>query len=108
MKRLFEKRWALAVFRRIAPWIAKLSVPCPEIARLASASCERPLTWRERWRMRVHYLICDWCRRYVAQVRLLHQLAPKLSEKAPQLQRRAMPPEVRDRLKARLRRPDPS
>jgi hypothetical protein len=102
MKRLFEMRWRLAIFRRVAPWIARLSVPCPEIARLASASCDRPLTWRERMRMRLHYLICDWCRRYNGQLRALHDWAPQLAERAPQWKRRRMPEEVRLRLKERL------
>lgn len=103
MKRLFEMRWKIGLFRRIAPWIARLASPCPEIARLASEGCERRLNWRERWRMRVHYLICDWCRRYVGQVRLLHRVAPRLASKAPQLHRRAMPTEVKQRLKQRLK-----
>lgn len=107
MKRLFDLRWRLALFRRVAPWIAKLSVPCPEVVRLASASCDRPLTWRERWRMRVHFLICDWCRRYNRQIHVLHDWAPKLSERAPQLHRRRMPDDVRARLKQRLH-DDPS
>ena len=97
-----ERRWKYAFFRRIAPWIARLAAPCPEIARLASKSCERPLNWRERWRMKFHYLICDWCRRYTAQVSFIHRMAPKLSQAAPQFQRRTMPPEVRERLKRRL------
>lgn len=103
MKRLFEKRWSLALFRRVAPWIARLASPCPEIARLASEACERRLTWRERWKMRAHYLICDWCRRYTAQIRLLHQMAPMLPDKAPQFRQRTMPAETRQRLKDRLR-----
>lgn len=102
MKRLFELRWRVSLFRKIAPWIARLASPCPEITRLASESCERKLSWRERWRMRLHFLICDWCRRYAAQVRLLHRLAPRLTSRAPQLQRRPMPPDAKERLKQRL------
>ena len=103
MKRLLELRWKVALFRRLAPWIARLASPCPEISRLASESCDRPLGCRERWRMRLHYVICDWCRRYAGQVRLIHRLAPRLPTEAPQLHRRPMPPEVKERLKQRLR-----
>ena len=46
---------------------------CREIARLASESLDRPLTWRERLDMRLHYAICYLCRRYEDQLRLLHQ-----------------------------------
>lgn len=103
MKRLFEMRWKIAVFRWIAPWIARLSSPCPDIVRLASEACDRPLTWRDRGRMRLHFLICDWCRRYTRQVDEIHRLAPLLASKAPQLHRRKLTPEVRQRLKDRLR-----
>lgn len=102
MKSLFERRWKLALFRRIAPVIAKVASPCPEIARLASEACDRKLTWAERWRVRTHYLICDWCRRYSAQLRLLHRLTPQLADKAPQLHRRQMPADARQRLKQKL------
>lgn len=103
MKRLFERRWKIAPFRWVAPWIARLSSPCPQIAHLASQACDRPLTRRERWRMRLHFLICDWCRRYAGQVKEVHRLAPLLSERAPQFRERSLPPEVKDRLKQRLR-----
>lgn len=102
MKRLFDNRWRLALFRRLAPWIAKLSSPCSGMARLASESCERKLTWWERWRMRWHYVVCDWCRRYTQQLNELHRLAPLVVSKAPQLHRRAMPEETRERLKRTL------
>jgi hypothetical protein len=102
MKSLFEQRWKLALFRWVAPLIAKVASPCTEIARLASEACDRKLTWRERWRVRMHYLICDWCRRYTEQLRLLHRLTPQLAEKAPQFRQRPMPAEARQRLKRRL------
>lgn len=102
MKRLFELRWNFAPFRRLAPWIARIAAPCPEISRLASESCDRPLGWRERWRMRWHFIICDWCRRYARQVRHLHEAAPRLATEAPQLQRRRLPVEAKERMKRRL------
>jgi len=72
------------------------------MARLASEACERRLSWRERWRMRWHYIICDWCRRYAWQLQELHQLAPRLLTQAPQLHRRTMPEATRVRLKQKL------
>lgn len=88
------------LLRRLLGWLV---APCAEMARLASESCDRPLTPRERLRLRLHGLICRWCRRYARQIAWLHAAAPRLLEEPPQLHQRAMPEEFRDRLKRRLR-----
>jgi hypothetical protein len=72
------------------------------VARLASASLDRPLSWRERVCLRVHRLACRWCRRYARQLAWLHAAAPRLDDEPPQLHRRPLPPEFRDRLLQRL------
>lgn len=38
---------------------------------MANAYLERELGWRQRLRVGLHLLICDDCRRYVAQLRAL-------------------------------------
>ena len=47
---------------------------CRKATRLVSDALERPLTRRERWSLRVHLLICSFCRRYRRQLRRLETL----------------------------------
>lgn len=42
---------------------------CSDIARLLSAGCERPLSFRERVALRVHVFFCVSCRRYASHLR---------------------------------------
>jgi len=42
---------------------------CKQTSVLVSQSLDRPLTWRERWAVRLHLLICVYCRRFTAQLK---------------------------------------
>jgi len=46
---------------------------CKEVSYLASKAIDVPLTWRERWSMRLHLLFCNLCRRYVRDLRFLRR-----------------------------------
>lgn len=41
---------------------------CKQTSLLVSQSLDRPLTWRERWAVRLHLLICIYCRRFLHQL----------------------------------------
>lgn len=41
---------------------------CKQTSLLVSQSLDRPLNWRERWAVRVHLLICVYCRRFKQQL----------------------------------------
>lgn len=41
---------------------------CKQTSLLVSQSLDRPLTWRERWAVRAHLLICVYCRRFKQQL----------------------------------------
>jgi hypothetical protein len=53
---------------RFVAFIAGHTPKCHEITRLISESMERPLSWRLRITLRLHYLICVWCERYRDQL----------------------------------------
>lgn len=48
---------------------------CKEISALVSQGFDRPLTWRERWAMRVHFWYCAGCMRFATQLRWLRTVA---------------------------------
>lgn len=45
-----------------------LTPPCRQVVRWASQDLDGVLTWHQRVRMRLHFLICDLCRRYQQQL----------------------------------------
>ena len=44
---------------------------CKDASRLVSKALDTPLSWRERWGLRMHLLFCALCRRYVRDLRFL-------------------------------------
>lgn len=46
---------------------------CQQTSLLVSQSLDRPLTWRERWKVRAHLLICVYCRRFTKQLRFIRR-----------------------------------
>lgn len=47
---------------------------CKQTSVLVSQSLDRPLTWRERWTVRLHLLICVYCRRFAKQLKGMQRL----------------------------------
>lgn len=59
------------VFRR---WLLRSLQPCEKMVPLMSQSMERTLELREWLPLRVHLLVCAWCRRYLKQIRFIRRL----------------------------------
>jgi len=65
--------------KRLDLWLV-LTASCAEASRLASESLDRELATSERWALRVHTAICRNCRRFVHQIRLIHQALTQMSD----------------------------
>ena len=46
---------------------------CKDVSRLLSQAEERPLTWWQGWRLRMHLAVCDGCTRFAVQLRFLRR-----------------------------------
>ncbi len=46
---------------------------CKDVSRLASRAEDSPLTWWQRWLMRMHLAVCEGCSRFDAQLRFLRR-----------------------------------
>lgn len=44
---------------------------CKQASKLVSLSLDRPLSWSERWQLKLHLFICNSCRRFAKQLKLL-------------------------------------
>jgi hypothetical protein len=86
-------------------WLARRLPTCRELTPLLSASLERELTLRERVVLRLHFIICEQCVRYLKQLRLIRTtLRARFAEGADdsQLSSQALPVSARERLKRAL------
>ena len=63
------------VLKTLVRGLGKLSPTCKEAVRLQSVALDRGLTPSERFGLRLHLLLCKWCRAYGKQVRFLHSAA---------------------------------
>jgi predicted anti-sigma-YlaC factor YlaD len=78
-----------------------LNLPCEGVSALASQALDRPLARPERWAVRLHTLYCSACRRFRRQIAFLRRAMRHLTAADPGGP--PLPPEVRDRILARLR-----
>jgi hypothetical protein len=72
---------------------------CKETSLLVSQSLDRGLSWRERWAVRLHLLLCAACARFKRQVEFLRTAAQHGAESLLGLS-----PTARDRIQHALHR----
>jgi len=87
-------------------WLARRLPPCTELLPIMSQSLEREWTLRERVVMRLHFLYCDYCERYLKQLSFMREAARTGADKIYEAASPATPAlstEARDRLKNSLR-----
>jgi len=63
----------------------KLSIPdltCQELVELVTDYLEAELPVEERTRFELHLTYCDWCRRYLRQMRLVRASAERVTEES--------------------------
>ena len=96
------KRFA-SLKTRFVVWVWNHTPTCAEMSRLTSRALDQPLTVKMRLKMRLHFVICAWCRRYFEQINFLHEHAPKLGVSLAAIPQRGLSTEARQRLLERIR-----
>jgi hypothetical protein len=51
---------------------------CKQASRLISQSLDRPLTLRERFALKLHLIICEYCKRFSRQMQTLRLAITKM------------------------------
>ncbi len=74
----------------------KVLPTCQEVSHLTSQAMDETLPWRKRLGMRLHLLMCVWCRRNSDQLQLVRNFARKQS--ASQSKEAKLSSDARDRL----------
>jgi hypothetical protein len=98
-----QMNWFANILKSLARGMAALLPSCKQASRLQSDALDHKLPILQRVGLRVHLLLCKWCRRYGKQIRSLrdaaHDHPDELMEPSPQ----KLPDAARERMKQRLR-----
>jgi hypothetical protein len=76
---------------------------CRDASRLQSQALDQSLSWPKRLGLRLHLLVCKWCRRYGKQIRFLRDVVLDHPEEVNDVAPQTLSPEARERLKQSLR-----
>lgn len=81
-----------------------ISPTCAEVSFQLSCQQEEPLSLGRRFFLRVHLILCRLCRRYRRNLEFLRKALTSYTSRSEELvDHRALPPEVKERIKRRLR-----
>lgn len=51
---------------------------CKDFSELMSVELDQELTWKDRWSLKTHLMMCRSCARLSKQLRFLHEAAARL------------------------------
>jgi hypothetical protein len=72
---------------------------CKDASHLASHRQDRPLSFRERWGLRIHLWMCGNCRRVERQIGLMRRLLRQSDQRADaEVADQALSAEARERI----------
>ena len=72
---------------------------CREASRLQSDAFDQSLSLPKRFGLRIHLLVCKWCRRYGTQIRFLRQAVHEHPDELNETRPHTLSPDARERLK---------
>jgi hypothetical protein len=95
--------WFANIRRSIVSGLAELSPSCGTAARLQSEALDHKLTWRQRLGLRLHLVLCKWCRRYGKQIGFVHNVVHSYPDEVTSAIPQQLSDEARERIRQRLR-----
>jgi hypothetical protein len=90
------------LLKSLARGIGVLSPSCREATRLQSEGLDHRLSLLQRFGLRMHLLLCKWCRRYGGQIAFLRNAAHEHPAEMAESVAQDLPAETRERIKRRL------
>jgi hypothetical protein len=57
-----------------------LLIPCRHAHELLSERMDRPLTWGDRFRLRLHLMVCEMCARVERQMDFMRRAVRRLGD----------------------------
>src|SRR5258708_1181160 len=83
--------------------VKTFSPSCKQAARLQSEALDRTLSASERFGLRVHLLLCKWCRRYGRHLSFLRSAAHEWDETQSAEAPQRLSPEAREGINQSIR-----
>jgi hypothetical protein len=87
----------------LVKFIGKRTPKCREVVRILSQSMDSKLPLSMRIKLRMHYLICAWCRRYEKHLHELRKFSSSVPDHAEAFSEDALSPTAKERMKQALR-----
>jgi hypothetical protein len=94
--------WLANLLKTLARGVAVLSPDCRQVSRLQSEALDHKLPILQRIGLRIHLLLCKWCRRYGKQIRFLRDAAHEHPDELAEPARQKLPDAARERIKQGL------
>jgi hypothetical protein len=83
--------------------ICRFTPTCPEVVRILSLGMDKQLSLMMRIKVRIHYLMCSFCERYMKQLKYIRQVSREFPEKIGDVSDASLPTDIKERMKAALR-----
>ena len=95
--------WLSNLSKSLKRGAAVISPSCKEATRLQSESMDRNLSAWEQMGLRIHLLLCKWCRRYRQQLGVLRSAAHQCDEHQLTKRSDGLSTEARERIKQKIK-----
>ena len=83
--------------------ICRFTPTCPEVVRLLSLGMDERLSLMMRFKLRIHYLMCSFCERYMKQLKYIRQVSREFPNKICEISDASLTTDEKERMKAAMR-----
>ncbi|MEP6685783.1 MAG: hypothetical protein ABJB22_03320 [Verrucomicrobiota bacterium] len=88
---------------QIVLMICRFTPTCPEVTRILSLGMDNDLSLIMRIKLRIHYLMCSFCQRYMKQLKYIRAVSREFPEKIGEVSGPTLSDAAREQMKAALR-----
>jgi hypothetical protein len=98
--------WPFKIIRNLGKGVGLLFPDCRNASRLQSAELDRQLPKAQKFGLKLHLLLCKWCRRYGKQIRFLHTSSHQFGDPECSHPPQSLTNEARQRILEKLKSPE--
>ncbi|MFZ0827630.1 MAG: zf-HC2 domain-containing protein [Verrucomicrobiia bacterium] len=95
--------WLANIVKTLYRGLADLSPNCKAATRLQSDALDRKLPLRQQMGLRLHLLLCKWCRRYGKQLNFLRRVVREHPDELAGPVPQGLSAEAQERIRQKLR-----
>jgi hypothetical protein len=88
---------------QIVLMICRFTPTCPEVIRILSLGMDKDLSLLMRIKMRIHFLMCSFCERYMKQLKYIRAISREFPNKVGDVSDATLPDAAKEQIKAALR-----